>query len=1250
MMLTAALILFGRTSVALEDWQDPQLTGQNTEQPHATMVICPDVATALSVQYAADSERCKSSFYRSLNGEWKYHYAQNHQGRVPGFWKADFDDSSWPTIPVPSNVEKHGYGVPIYVNIPYPWRKPWTPPFVPPDDPNNTVNSYRRSFTIPSAWSGRRVFITFDGVNSFFYLWISGQKVGFGKDSRTPVEFNITGYLREGENALAVENLRWCDGSYLEDQDFWRMSGIFRDVYLWSPPDVHLRDFQVRTDLDSEYCNAELKLSFTIQSAAKEAAAATLEAQLFDAQGQAVTSRKTKVEISPGTERVDSLTATVANPHTWTAETPYLYKLLLTLKDAGDRTLEVIPVNVGFREVEIRDGNLLVNGQRILIKGVNRHEIDPDRGQAVTVDGMIQDILVMKQHNINTVRTAHYPNQAAWYDLCDRYGIYLIDEANIESHGMGYGDESLAKKPEWLAAHLDRTVRMVERDKNHPSVIIWSLGNEAGDGPNFEATSAWIHQRDDSRPVHYERAGLAAHTDIVCPMYARPQELAKYASTPQKRPYILCEYSHAMGNSSGNMWLYWELVYNKPFLQGGCIWDWVDQAQRQPVPPQVSVKDRSRSALVSSMPNARKVGDMYTGTVVVPSAPQLDITGPLTLEVVLNPVQARGHSTFLSKGDTQWAIQIGRENKLEFFLFDAGGSGWVTLTAPLPPQWEGEWHRVTGVYDGKELRLFVDGRLLGTREFNGRARSTPFPVMVGNNAEHLDRQVAGVIREARIYNRALSTDEIVRTDRGDDAGLVLWLDLTRVDTQASKEQRDFFWAFGGDYGPPGTPSDQNFCCNGLVTPDRKPHPGLLEVQHIYQYVHCRPLDLAARTIEVKNWYDFVNLQEIAVGKWRLTGDGQELQQGELPALDLPPRATSAVTLPVQPFQPEPGVEYFVEVRFLLKQDTSWAKQGHELTWDQFRLPDAVPVAATVDQQLPAPAVEDAGGRVTVSGKGFSMTFDKRTGLLTSYKVDGKELIASPLRPDFWRAPTDNDRGRNMGASQGIWSLAHEGAEAKSVTAKEVPESCAVAVHARLTLPRVQADWEIDYTVTSTGSILVDARFAPHNLQLPKIPRVGMQLTLTPGFDQLAWLGPGPQETYCDRKDARVGLHRGTVREQFFWDYSEPGECGNKVDVRWLALTDEQGAGLLATGIPLLSANASHHTTDDLQNAEHPYELPERNVTVLNLDFRQQGVGGDDSWGAWPHEQYLIPVQEYTYRFRLSPLRKGDDPRRLARKP
>lgn len=1050
----------------LKEWQNPQLIGINNLPAHTTMVICPDAETAAKIGPVSNAERVMSPFYRSLNGDWKYHYAANPLGRLADFWLPGFDDTKWRTIPVPANVEMQGYGVPIFVNFQYPWTSkssPPNPPFVPEDNPYNSVSSYRRTFTLPKEWDGRRVLVTFDGVNSFFFLWVNGQKVGMGKDSRTPVEFDLTSFLKPGENLLAVENFRWCDGSYLEDQDFWRLSGIFRDVYLWSPSNLHIRDFEVKTDLDSQYRNAELTVSVKVQNTTHADAVVSVEAALFDAAGKGIIAPRIDIRSLSFGESEGLIATNIVNPLKWTAETPNLYKLILTLKDRVGKVIEVIPVKVGFRKVEIKEGNLLVNGRRVLIKGVNRNEHDPDLGQVMTHERMVQDIVMIKQYNINTVRTSHYPNVPAWYDLCDQYGLYLINEANIESHGMmrfKSEEKSLANKPAWLGAHMDRTVRMVERDKNHPSVIIWSLGNEASDGSNFEATSAWIKQRNTGRPVEYEPANETLHTDIVCPMYPFIGRMLKYSDSPQMRPFIMCEYAHAKGNSTGGLWDFWNPIYEmKLYIQGGSIWDWADQGLRQP----------------QNRPNR----------------------------------------------DHFWTVKPGDQT---------------------------------------------------------------------------------------------------------------------------------FWAIGGDIGPENVPENGDSSCDGLVTPGREPHPGLLEVKHVYQYIHCKPIDLAARTIEVKNWYDFTNLKEIAKIEWKLTGDGKRLQSGEMAAPNLAPSATIKLTVPVKAFKPASGVEYFVELSFRLTHDTPWSKAGHELAWDQFKLPDNAP-AITVDTgSIPKLELKQTAEQVTVQGPNFVVTFDQKAGMLTSWKFNGTELIQSSLRPDFWRAPTDNERGRKMETVQIIWEKAGQGAVLKNFKVNPVAANKVELVASHF-LPSVKTDWQTAYTVWGNGEITVSAQFKPLSKDLPVLPRLGMQMMMPAGFNHIEWFGPGPQETYCDRKDAKVGIYSGAVRDQFFYDYVTTGESGNKVDVRWVALRNSDGVGLLAIGAPLLSVNALNHTTEDLQKATYPYLLPVRDFTVLNLDLKSQGLGGDTSWGekAWPREQHRIPVASQSYRFRLRPIVKGEDIAALARR-
>lgn len=545
------------------DWENEQIFGINKEKAHATFYSFPNRLDAQNQQPE------ESANYLSLNGLWKFNWAKKPADRPTDFYLNTYDDTNWNEIPVPSNWELEGYGIPIYVNIPYEWTKNPNPPFVRHDW--NPVGSYRKTIILPDHWNEKEVFLTFGAVKSAFYLWVNGKKVGYSQDSKLPAEFNITNFLKDGENLIAIEVYRWSDGSFLECQDFWRISGIERDVYLQARPKVSIRDFKVEPFLSNDYTSGKLKIDVDLQGDIEAQKEYKIEARLFKENVQLKkNSFQNQAEIS------------LAFPDLWSAEQPNLYQLVLTLIDNKGKEVESTSIKVGFREVKMDGGQLLINGKAILLKGVNRHEHDPITGHVISRESMLNDIRLMKQFNINAVRTSHYPNDPYWYQLCDEYGIYLVDEANIESHGMGYKPErTLGNKANWEAAHLDRIDRMMDRDKNHPSVIIWSMGNEAGFGLNFIAAAKLMHQKDPNRPTHYERAGEDLATDIVCPMYPSIEHLKKYAARATDRPLIMCEYAHAMGNSVGNLKDYWDVIKAEPHLQGGFIWDWVDQGLEQ---------------------------------------------------------------------------------------------------------------------------------------------------------------------------------------------------------------------------------------------------------------------------------------------------------------------------------------------------------------------------------------------------------------------------------------------------------------------------------------------------------------------------------------------------------------------------------------------------------------------------------------------------------------------------------------------
>jgi beta-galactosidase len=672
-----------------------------------------------------------------------------------------------------------------------------------------------------------------------------------------------------------------------------------------------------------------------------------------------------------------------------------------------------------------------VNGKAILIKGVNRHEHDPDYGRAVPFERMVEDIRIMKQNNINAVRTSHYPDQPAWLDLCDRHGLYLIDEANIESHGMGYKPErTLGNNPLWKKAHMDRGISMVERDKNHPSVIIWSMGNEGGDGVNFQALSDWIHQRDPSRPVHYERALERGHVDIVSPMYARIPKLIEYAEKKEnnKRPYILCEYAHAMGNSVGNLKEYWDVIEKYKHLQGGFIWDFIDQGLRK---------------------------------------------------------------------------------------------------------------KTT---DGQE-----------------------------------------------------------------------------------------FFAYGGDYGD--IPNDGNFCCNGIVQPDRKPNPSLYEVKKVYQYIKILPVDLKKGAVKIVNGYDFLDLGFLDI-TWELMENGRQLQQNRIKPLKIKSGSSTDIVIPFKKPRLNPGKEYFLTLTFSLTRNTSWAGKGHVVAWEQFKMPFDVPGEKDIDAaSLPGLKIDETGPAIVIQGKGFSVQLGKKSGLIEKWQVGEQSLLLEPLTPNFWRVPTDNDIGNRMPKRQGIWRNAGNERTDAGVKVSQVSPGV-VQVEARSHLLAGNSPLDMIYTLYGNGEIEVQMTV---DIQkgLPNLPRIGMQTRVPGEYSQVRWFGRGPHETYWDRQSgARVGFFRSNIMNQIH-RYVRPQENGNKTDVRWIALFNKTGASINAEGKPLLYASVWPYGMRDLERAKHIHEPKARDFITLNLDYKQMGVGGDNSWGARPHKQYTLPPKLYTYRFKLN---------------
>jgi len=1014
---------------AVPEWENPAVFAVGKEAPRAT-------AWPYLSEQAAAADDCRSSeCYLSLDGEWRFRWAPVPEERIGNFYEESFDDSQWELFPVPGNWEIHGYGKPIYTNINYVF--PRNQPFI--EHSYNSVGAYRRTFELPRQWSGRRVYLHFESGAAAMYVWVNGRKVGYSQVTKCPAEFDITEYVRPGENLLAVEAYRWSDGSYLEDQDFWRLSGFDRSVGLYSTSDVRIRDMFVRGDLDGNYADGLFSADIELRSYRDKAFSGSLSVALLDAGGSEVFRLSRSVTVKAGGKSVVRFDRRVQSPRLWSTECPDLYTAVVTLRDRRGAVVESTSCRTGFRKVEIRSGQLLLNGKAVEIHGVNLHEHDPYTGHVVSRERMIEDIRTMKMFNINAVRTSHYPEPTAWYDLCDRYGLLLVDEANIETHGYGSGVTDPAEQaihpaylPEWAPAHMDRAQRLLERDKNHPSVIVWSMGNECGNGPVFHDIYAWMKRRDPSRPVQFEQAGEGPNTDIVCPMYPSIAYMKEYAARKDvRRPYIMCEYAHAMGNSSGNFQEYFDIIRSSPQMQGGFIWDWVDQG-------------------------------------------------------------------------------------------------------------------------------------IAARDGNGRP----------------------------------------------------------------------CWAYGGDFGAWMYTHDENFCINGVVDPERRPHPGLYEIKKVYQDIRFRSADPASGAVTVENHFLYRNLSDFDF-RWELLRDG-EIVAGDSFGVELEAGAERSLRLPL-PERTDAG-EYCLNVFAFTRTPGNLIPAGHELAREQFVLPGgryAEPEDALSDAAVD---VRTDGDRLMACSGGAEIVFDLRSGDIRSYAVSGEQVLAGMPEPSFWRAVTDNDWGEGMQIRSNVWRTANR----RVVGVKHERVAGAVEVTVRYRLTDAPSDYTLRYAFMPGGALHVAAEWHA-DADLPEMLRFGMRMRLRQECGNMTWYGRGPWENYSDRKTASfMGVYSSTVDEQLH-PYVRPQETGNKCDVRWLELTDDSGRGIRITGDQPLSVSALRNAWEDLdpglsKKQMHASDIEPRRETVLHVDLLQRGVGGDNSWGASPHAPYRLTAREYSYGYTLRPLR------------
>ncbi|MFJ9198968.1 glycoside hydrolase family 2 TIM barrel-domain containing protein [Streptomyces flaveolus] len=1242
------------------EWNDFGVFRLGTEPPHATLMPYADVRQALA------GDRTRSPYRLSLDGTWKFAYADRPDDRDADFHRTDTDDSDWDTIPVPSVWQTHGHDFPIYLNITYPY---WGPNGLgedpqPPAAPTryNPVGQYRRTFTVPRDWTGRRTFLHFEGVKSAHYVWINGELVGYDEDSYTPSEYDITDHLKPGTNQIAVEVYRYSDGDWMEDQDMIRLSGIFRSVYLYSAPAVHLRDFKLDTPLNGTYTDAELKVTASVRSyGGGDAGRYTVETQLYDARGHAVWSRPLQQPADLGTVRAgEDVTVRAAKavpaPKLWSAEHPNLYTAVLRLRDPSGKVVETLSHRVGFREFALKDGLMRINGRPVSFRGTNRHEMHPVRGTALTREDMVEDIKIIKRMNVNSVRTSHYPNNPYWLELADEYGLYLVDETNLETHGIR--GQYPGDHPDWTAACVARAQNMVHRDKNHACVVIWSLGNEAGGGSTFTAMHDWIRSYDDTRVIQYEGDDRPGISDIRSEMYDSPQRVEQRAKdTSDTRPYVMIEYAHSMGNSTGNFKKYWDIVRRYDVLQGGWIWDFVDQSLYTPVPARTLLTESGPAGLRGEILATRGTLDRdkgLSGITVFERHDSLDLTGSLTLEAWVTPHVTGYHQPILAKGDTQYALKQ-TDRKLEFFIHSAGQ--WITATWAVPDDWTGREHHIAGVFDADAgtLTLYVDGEVKATRTTDRRPSSNTAPLSLATDADAQTREFSGTVRRARVYARALAGAELASDGRGPgDDGVRFWFDAATVKTATKRPKDKTFLAYGGDWGD--NPNDGAFVADGIITADRGHTGKATEVKRVYQAVNAAPTPGGAPgAVTLTNEFLFTDLREFDA-RWELVADGKVVRHGRLTRdqLNVPPMSGKDITVPVRlPDDPDPGTEYFLQLSFTTKDATPWAEAGFEVARQQLPLDAGSPAVTPVRlESVPTLRHDDRDQDVTVRGKGFSVTVDKRSGTITSYEAGGTRLITSGPVPNFWRAPTDNDKGNGQHTRNQTWRDAGARRTVTDVVVRALGDR-AVEIRVSGTLPTTtESTYTTTYTVFGNAEIKVDNTLHPGAANLPYIPEVGTLLLLPGRLDRLHYYGRGPDENYWDRNTGSdVGLYSGTVAEQWT-SYIRPQENGNKTDVRWIALTDSRGAGLLASGEPLLEANASHFTPEDLSaGVRHDYQLTPRDEVVLRLNHRQMGVGGDNSWGAHTHDEFkLFADRDYTYTYRLRPLTDVRDAMAASRRP
>jgi len=1202
------------------DWENPAVFEKGQIAPHAFHIPYSSKEAALKNK--------QSENFQLLNGRWKFKWVETPDQVPDGFQDPKFDVSEWDEITVPSDWQMEGFGYPKFRNVKLTFES--DPPNIP--DYFNPVGCYKRTFEIPKEWKNKEVMLRFEGVKSASYVWINGKRVGYNQGGFEPAEYNITPFIKKGENDLAVEVLRFSDGSYLENQDMWRLSGIFRDVELYAQPKTYIHDYYVVTDLDAEYKNATLNVQVDVANATRDSSYATVQIDVLDKNFESILlegKHLDEVRIGPDTTAKVTISTLVIDPPKWSAEFPNLYTLLVQLKNEEGNTIEAFTKKIGFREVELTNHILKINGVPVKFNGVNSHMNDPEHGQAVPVETLRKDLLLMKRFNINCVRTCHYPPSPEYLDLADELGIYLFSEVGDEAHE----NTQLSGNPAWTEMYKDRSRKLVYRDRNHPSVVVWSAGNESGSGNNIYEVIKTGKEIDPSRPawMYGGNRFYIPFEDITGPRYWIPLDVKNLAEGKvlpphDQRPSFMDEYLAATGNGLGGLDEYWELIWKYPRLTGGAIWDWVSPGIKTPRWILPDLSPAKNDGQIMGRPTFTKGkngrGLEFSGHddwVEFYRDPSLDITGnQLSIGFWVKPYEIPQPNTFITKGSYQYGIKMDTPQSLEFYIHSDKR---ISAKWKVDENWYGNWHFVAGTYDGKSLQLFVDEKAVASTRFSGNIDHTPFPLCIGREADTQDQgEYSGrlskmVIDDVKIFDKAVSIQEL----QNDTANATLALDF-----ETDHKDGDFYAVgLGGR-------------TYGIIWPNRQVQPEINQIKKSAQPVKIEAIDIEKGMVKITNLHQFKNLNELA-GVWLLSVNGEAVQRGFLD-IDLPAGQTLTDTIPFRIPTINPGSECILTVSFALKNKTNWAEAGHEIAWEQFSVPALI---AKAEEPVISGRVSTFENRtsLTVAGRNFRYVFNKKTGELNSLQFGGTEYLEKGPTFHVWRVPLANDLdpwgsrqftyrnftpglGRsidNQLRTLGMRDLVSEVSEME-VYKKSDTE---IIVHIKAysnssndTKRRMNSgSWASAFernetwTILADGTINLEQEIIPHGLMPDMLQRIGLQFELPKAFHNVAWYGRGPFETYPDRKTgAKIGLYQSNA-DEMFEPYITPQEYGNRTDVRWLKVQNENGKGLLIKGYDLLNFSLHKYSTDNLERAMYSYQLKEAPNTILNLDYEVSGVGG-----------------------------------------